>query len=492
MPIPNNPPFEALLGSFSVSKPQNSEGWREFLAVPKKTQTRDYQFESVSAVTFWYRDDTGVSLEALLKKLAEELNRLGHATTLESVAVLVALFAYSKGQAGSAVDRFNALFSYVVEADANQFFLFPHLELSTYRVEIGPFSIGPFAWERLAYLSRKSGSDFYDRYEEGLRKIPFSVERKRRSVRLVYWHKLIGDAAHWVPRSKQALSTMLYLVDQYFADLSALHFDEFFSELSLVQEVPMALGSGWFDLKWLRQVLGSHQVTIYLKIGGENVGFVSPSSGLIMNINLGGGHLGLPFTGKYLRHKFGFEGFTECEIHRSLQSYCHFLALAAQHRVNGREAEAFLHNVIALDLLLGENGASTASVSSRSAVIAFRAQNQDYRAVVKDLQRIYNARSKYVHEGKQPESSLLPLATRICGEVAFCLFRLQSDPNNRTSGFRSLWLKDLDYLIAALEAGRPVADDDWNRAGVVGGGAATHTAFMAELQEPSSSNDKTL
>ena len=211
-----------------------------------------------------------------------------------------------------------------------------------------------------------------------------------------------------------------------------------------------------------------------------------------MNLNLGGGHLGMPFTEKYLYCHFGFEGFTDCEIHLSLQSFCHFLAMAAQHDSSGRAAEAFLHHVIALDLLLGDAGSSTNSVSTRSAALVFRALNQDYQVVVKDLLRIYNARSKYVHEGKQPDSSLLPMANNICGEVAFCLFRLQREINNRIAGFRDRWLKDLDFVIAATEAGRLVSDEDWRRVGVVLGDDVRYLAFTSELEQPLARPNKVL
>ena len=434
-------------------------------------------------------------------------------------SIVTALFAYSKGPAASAVERFNIIFSQVVDADVNQFFLFPQLALSTYRVDIGPFSIGPFAPARLAYMSRKAGSDFYDRYEENLRNIPFSVERKPRSVRLVYLHKMVGPNGQWISQSKSLVPTLTYLVDEYFAILSGLHFAEFFAELNTVQEVPMALGSGWFDLNKMREVLGFHQISVYLKIGGDTVGFVSPAAALVMGINLGGGHIGMPITEKYLYRNFGFVGFTDCEIHRSLQSFCHFLALAAQHRSAGRGSEAFLHNVIGLDLLLGEEGSSTNSVSTRSAALVFRAiipkgiseckelddsmtpdssalgemahdaalkTTQDYSLVVKDLQRIYNARSKYVHEGKQPDSSLLPLAEKICREVAFCLFRLQRDEENRLSGFHKRWLKDIDFVIAAIEAGRLFVENDWQRTGVALGNDSYHADFLAELEYPTS------
>lgn len=484
MPIPNTPKFEALLSSFSRTKPEPSDGWREFVAVPALKLNEDGNLIERRAIIFWYREESDLTMESLLRTILRELKQPGHVAETALAATVVAMFAYSTNPMKSSVERFNLLFSNLVSAQLNQFFLFPTMQLATYRVEIGPFSIGPFNLERLAYLSRKSGSDFYERYEPFIRHAPFSVERKPRTVQVIYCHRLFNNSPAWHPRSTGDAAVLFELVDHYFAQMSGLYFAEFFAELQALQEVPIALGSGWFDLKALRWMLQSHQISVYLQIGGDAVGFVSPATSLSTTFNLGGGHLGMPFTEKYLYRNFGFEGFTDCEIHQGLKSFCHFLALAAQHQHAEREAEAFLHNVIALDLLLGDEGSSTNSVSTRSAALVFRALKRDYPIVVKDMQRIYDARSKYVHEGKPPEPTILPTLKQICGEVAFCLFRLQRDARNRVAKFRNRWLKDVDFVIAAIEAGRPVVEDDWQRVGVAFGNDACHASFLAELKQP--------
>lgn len=484
MPLPDTPKFEALLNSFSRTKPEPSDAWREFVAVPAMTLTEDGSFVERRAVTFWYREESDLTMESLLRTILRELRQGGHVAQTELAATIAAMFAYSTGPTKSSVERFNMLFGNLVSAQLHQFFLFPALQLATYRVDIGPFSIGPFNPERLAYLSRKSGSDFYDRYESFIRRVPFSVERKARPVQVIYCHRLFTQKPGWHLRSTGDAEVLFELVDHYFAQLSALHFKDLFTELQAIQEVPMGLGSGWFDLNTLRSTLKSQPISIYLKIGGDEVGFVSPSANLVWTINLGGGHLGMPFTEKYLYRNFGFEGFSDCEIHQSLKNFCHFLALAVQHRHARREADAFLHNVIALDLLLGDAGSSTNSVTTRSAALVFRSLDRDFPAMVKELQRIYDARSKYMHEGKLPDSMLLPMVETICREVAFCLFRLQREARNRIGGFSDRWLKDIDFVIAAIEAGRPVVDDDWQRAGVALSNDVRHSSFIAELKQP--------
>ena len=37
------------------------------------------------------------------------------------------------------------------------------LDLPDYRFRVGPFTVGPFQSDRLAYQSRRAGSDYYER-----------------------------------------------------------------------------------------------------------------------------------------------------------------------------------------------------------------------------------------------------------------------------------------------------------------------------------------
>ena len=480
MPIHKSDKFEKLLASFSVNRPVSGDSWREFVAVPKKRVNEDGKSVELPPISFWYREESDLGLDRVLQKIVEALEETGHEANLELAATVAAVFAHTNGTVGSAVERLNQIFLQVTTSDLNQFLLFPKLHLPSYRFKVGPFSIGPFQPDRLAYQSRKAGSDFFDRYEHHLRQMPFSIEREFRPVKVVFWHRMLWNKGSWTPRTASPPNALMQAVTHYFAQVSALHFKRFFEELREVQEIPMALGSNWFDLQRLRELLGvQDKISVYLNIGGEGVGFVAPSSILERTTNLSG-HLGVPFTEEFLRMRFQFTGPTHCEIHQSLRNYCHFLALGVEHQNLGREAEGFLHYVIALDLLLGDKGASTESISTRCAALTHRALKKDYYIVVKNVREIYDARSKYVHKGRNAEPRLSDLVKTICREVAFCLFRLQREQRSRENGFEERWLKDIDYLVAAIEANRPLAGEDLQRAGVWNESDVRYEDFIAE------------
>ncbi len=481
MYLPDIPKFESLLNSFTMVRPETDEGWREHVAVPVEQVSLDGRRIGLPSISFWYREDHDLTLEGLFKKINAELSSVGQKVNLELVAAAVAIFACSNRGSFSGVEQFNRFFDCVVGSDLNQFVLVPLLKLPDYRFNVGPFNIGPFDPMRLAYQSKKSGSDYFERYEKQLRQMPFSVERKFHTVKVVQWSKLVGVGGAWHPSKTDFHEAVIRLVDYYFAQLSSLHFKKFFEDLHDTQEVAIALGSGWFALDPVSDLTGSHQISIFQNMDGGKEGFVSPSS-CDLTINLGGGHLGIPFTESYLHEYFGFLASQDCDIHKSLRTYCHFLALGAEHRAAGRQAEGFLHSVIALDLLLGTEGASTASVSTRGAALVHRGVGRSYKEVLEELKTIYNARSKYVHEGRIPEKRLADSTETLCREVVFCLFRLQREATNKTSAFSERWLKDIDFLVAAIDANRPISDDDLRRVGAWIEGDVRHSDFILRLK----------
>lgn len=482
MSLPNNPKFERLLSSFTMIRPASTDGWREHIAVPDQQVNLDGRRMKLPQISFWYYEHDDLTLDGLLRKIVAALSAANHKVTLEIASAVVAIFACSNDNSVPFVERFNKLFSSIVTSDLNQFFLIRHLKnVPDYRFDVGSFSIGPFDSKRLAYQSKKAGSDFFERYEKSLEEMAFSVERRFQSVKVIHWERVVAYGYAWNPHTREFCNVAEQLIDYYYAQLSSLHFQRFLKGIHEAQEIPMALGSAWFALNALTDLPGSQRISVYLNIGGENFGFVCPYTSEL-TVNLGGGHKGVPYTESYLLEQFDFTELQECGIHKTLQTYCHFLALGEDHLREGRVAEGFLHFVIALDLLLGTEGSSTTSVSTRGAALAHRGVNRSYKEVLEELKLIYNARSKYVHEGRIPDSRMANAVKAVCREVAFCLLRLQRDVKNRTTSFGEQWTKDIDFLVAAIEAKRQVDADDWRRIGAWMEGDVRHSDFYAGLK----------
>lgn len=93
MPLPQLPNFEALLGSVTAERPQNDGAWLQAIAVPRKVGKDLGGLRTITEVAFWYLDSPNLSLESFLRRVAIELDRLGHPARPEIVLVILGIFA---------------------------------------------------------------------------------------------------------------------------------------------------------------------------------------------------------------------------------------------------------------------------------------------------------------------------------------------------------------------------------------------------------------
>ena len=140
---------------------------------------------------------------------------------------------------------------------------------------------------------------------------------------------------------------------------------------------------------------------------------------------MGGFDTKIPRVINSLRGEYGFTTFKDNDVHHSLRTFALFLSKARRHELDGRIGEAFLHYVIALDLLFGEQESATCSVTKRAAVVVSRALGMTLPATLKLMNRLYGVRSKYVHRGIEMPSEEVRTVARVCTEVLFALLRFQ-------------------------------------------------------------------
>jgi hypothetical protein len=437
-------------------------------------------------VSFAYREGD-ISLPALQKRVVTELAARRHLASAELAMAVIGLFAHTEPDTTrSAVARFNDGLNCVASADLNQYYVFTPPNKLSYRFRVGPFSIGPFDSKRLAYQCERAGSDYYARYAQRLAGHPLAVQRDHRQVHVLCWPDIVRGHA-WQVRSDVG-DRVATLLDYYYAVASSGYFEAFFRELDEVQEVAIALGAGWFDAERLRELIGAHFVSIYLNMGGEHAGFVSPAWIGFTWVDLGGAHLGIPRVEEFLKTHFGVTGFRSTPAHQMLRTYCHFLALAERHHAGGRHAEGFLHHVIALDLLLGEKTASTQSVARRSAILSHRQRGKSLDEAMREMERIYDARSRYVHAGIPPAGDVWDLVRGVCREVALCMLHcIGSTLGGDDADARDRWMLLIDHVGTALDLGRQPAQTDVEGIGVFPDGPATVGALHRILSTRASS-----
>jgi hypothetical protein len=159
-----------------------------------------------------------------------------------------------------------------------------------------------------------------------------------------------------------------------------------------------------------------------------------------------------------LREQYQFEQFDASPLHTSIKLFASFVARARRHQINGLSDEALLHFIIALELIFGVREAIQRSVSERVALITFREAGRSFDEQRNWINKIYDLRSRYVHEGtKLTHDAPLEEVYALCQQVFRCLLRLQADHcSQRGKETLARWLALLDFLSKGMIAGKQI------------------------------------
>jgi hypothetical protein len=457
--------FNQFLSSLRLQRPEHLGDFEKIEIIPKRILSEPPQTSISNPIHLWYDKSCHLTPNGLLKKLKEELNNKGHDSTSEIAKIILAVLCLTSDSAETHVERLNFIIETITPADSSQFWISPYPSYpDSTPYKIGRFIIGKLREEKLReekliYRCRKVGCDYFDRYPKNFED-RFAIEGEPISVMTIDWSIIM----RYFKISHSEILTLL--VDYYFEVLTLNLQDRFRQEFRSAQDVLVVAGASYFDLDdfkiWNKVIF----IAIYQKIGNDDSGYFCPFETGIAII-FPPAHQDVPAKSLELKEKYNFTGLDGCEIHQSIGTYCRFVAKAKTYENGNRIDEAFLHYVIALDLLFGEKDASIQNVSKRTALVVSRALGEDFETMVKRIKEIYGKRSKYVHSGNSVSDQDIEQIRPIIEKVFLCLLRLQSIKANRSKGFVESWLKNLDYLIAAKEAGRQIEDKEFILAGLV-------------------------
>lgn len=167
---------------------------------------------------------------------------------------------------------------------------------------------------------------------------------------------------------------------------------------------------------------------------------------------------------RWLAEEFGFTGqYSSNSLTTGVETYCRFMQRAHGHRLAGRHDEAFLHFAIALDLLLGTEGRSSESVAQRAALLVYRQFQVPLEQQIRQFKDLYNARSKYVHEGRGVSAPELDAVERLCTEILWTLLAVSSRASMTNL---EEWIRLIDYFLASVRINKTPSDHDFASIGV--------------------------
>ena len=451
--------FESFLSQIQPEPPEDPANWEEVACIQSTEAVDGSYLIGLSQVTFWHPAD-GISLSAVRRKISEVLSSRGHLSDEKVATTILALFARMKQKKDlSGVARINQLFERITTADLNEYVILGVPAHENFYLEAGPFRVGEVDWNKIQYQCEKAGSDAGKRWGSDLKKPRLSICRDFRKVPVIPWHVLDqSDVIH--PKECQQL------VNEYYRGLSTLYHPQFLEEFVKVQEITTALGGAWFDSDLIIRHFGRWMISIYLNVGGSNRGWVYGNRSAASELDFGGSNRAVGDTNSVLRRHFSIPNPNIDSVHPNLRNYLHFLAVARQHRSEGRISEGFLHLVIALDLVFGEKEKSTTAVSDRVAVLAHRGLGLSFGECRKLTKKIYDSRSKYVHCGEEATSDDWDRTFQICEIIAFVMLRRFQAVGHKPSRADENWLKKIDFVAAAFDSNTDLEPDQLHELGI--------------------------
>jgi hypothetical protein len=455
MSLPDNAEFRALLSSLSIVAPSEGADYGSVEAIPAGYALDGSRKIFEEARRIWFKSSGQMQWESLVKRIQAELIYRGHKSKELVVYALLCVYCLDPEKSGNPVESLNWILDKVVSMNLTQFYILPgQTPAEFHRFTFGEFTIGTLNADRLESRSRKAGSDYYLRdYKHLFGRL--TVERNSAPGKMLDWRP-IKDS---ISRYQYSKSDWSRFVEAYYWSLSNEYWDEFWEVFFTSQSILIAAGAPVIRPRLFQMIRGAVPVSIFLS---EEWGHVSPGFVDHLTIDLLGVDKKFPATAERLKREYGFEGFASNDLHRTLQAYASFVARAELHLAEANLDEAFLHYVIALDLVFGGEQSIAQTVSERVAMIVYRPIGMSFRDAVSAISKAYGVRSKYVHEGRPVKGEMIDQIKVICREVLHCLLRVQ---RSNDMGIDQ-WLSNLDYFVASVEANRAIANEELNINGI--------------------------
>jgi hypothetical protein len=417
---------------------------------------------SPSPLTGMHKNDGKITFDRFRDRLRCELQNLGHKHTDGVLGALLALYSAHPARRRSPTSVLNAMLAKVVDGDLSQFFIFPYPPYPGFRTfKIGHFGIGELHSRKLRHRSERAGSDYFTLY--GARLVDrFAIERDVTPARIVNLDELIKEyAVGQIGGTAPRLWTRC--VEAYFQALAASYFDDFWEGLMEDQHLVIACGSSFIDARRLQYSPHAETVSVFLNIN-RSWGHVAPGSLSGLRVDFVSLDQQIPRTVAKLREEFGIA--QGAILPPLVKNFSRFVSKAKRYADDGLHDEAFVHYIIAIEMLFGERFRTSESVSRRAATIVFQPFSLSIFEAEKKLGKLYDVRSRYMHAGEQIDPKLLGEVKDVCEQVLFALLRcvVQRGTDEK---FVTKWTTDLDYLYSALVAGKQISDEDIRSCGIL-------------------------
>jgi hypothetical protein len=468
MSFPQSKEFEDALGAVEVTS-EIPKGPHDILFDPDSLSPRQRESGPTSSLRplyLKYAEGT-IGCDALLRKVKEELTRVGCVSDTRIAIAVLGLISETRPPTVGSVEHANNFFVRTVEAKLHYILVLPTHSQNprAEKYKLGGFSYEIFNPKKMLYWSDKTHpGKRQTRYPIDLESLKrhYSFRRDPPLGVKIFDQSEVnpGTPLSRRPPSEAEIGiygNYLYWVFDYYANEIA---EKVIEGACLIE----AAGTQYFDPSIFRSFFTSNLGLFCWEAhyGLRTWAVMSYVGGL--KINSPGVDPYLNFD-RWLEDTLGFRGYSgKTSFQESVRSYSRFLQRAQRHKWNGRYDDAYLHFVIALDMLFGLDGNSAQKVKQRVAILVHRQRRLTLEEQTTRVDKIYIARSKYVHAGQAIQGNeSLQEVEEVCVQVLWCLLAVE---NQGAFNEIQTYTAAIDHIETGLRAGKTIEEQSYAELGI--------------------------
>lgn len=464
MALPDNKLFNHFLSNSKLVDVKPDNFYVPFVGSKTSFGPNEPSFSLQTKALFLSYPASDLKIESVIKRLKIELNEVGHcvddAIAISVLGLIVESFPTSTNL--TPVQHANNCLSNLIPAQLFQFVISTYPRPHDNVIELGDFTLKPFDPQKILYWASRGKSN----WPINLRELKHfsTLERKPLQIKILNLNDFQNISSVFSKWGEEIFITKI--LDVYYQAINQFFLKQIRSNIKdylLVYESGALVS--WSSEEDSLQNLFQKTISLFLwEKKNETWGtWALLSEKNAIHTNDWPADL-MPKCKKWLLEELGFTKLSlEKPFDKVIAIYSKFLNRALDHFYFGRDDESFLHFVIALDLLFGLEGKSTDSICNRVAVLTYQQMSVSFEEQVRKIKRLYDCRSKYVHEGKQIQVENLEDINKICREVLWDLLATSS-----TSKFEDidLWLRQIDFVASAIKASKEVMESEFINIGI--------------------------
>jgi hypothetical protein len=399
------------------------------------------------AVSLYSHETVAVTIDGFRQKLLHVLRDAKHVATTQIADAILGCVVKAAATGRQRAAFLEDLLASFATAEVSHFFVVPADAIAE-PIRFEGYTLGPIDFSVLASRSRRAQSDFAELYRDQIVG-RFTLQSPE------FRHTIINFVD---PMAKLGLVTNKRWRDlllNYFTHVSRQHLEFMWSHLDRTQVLAAAFGAELLDVQNFRNEIGKfgHQITIYLEFCHAKTGYVVPELRSLF-LHLPGSDS--EASRRYLSHRdlYHLPEVGDSELGRTLIACGGFCQQAIRFLELGRPEDAALYATICLEYLFSEKKSTAEAVCTRAAVVTHRRLAVSFEKAEKELRKLYDARSAFVHSGAAIGPAQAERLIDYARETLRNMLLLHLKTENRTQGFLKKFVRDLDFIVAGFEAGK--------------------------------------